>query len=462
MRYFENVMDSNDRKEIIDNIAYLIEEKDEPALKNLIVSTHPADLAEILQDMDEKERDYLFSLIDAETASDVVTELDEVTREEIVSELHPERLSEIVDEMDSDDAADVVAELPQEIQLQVLANIEPQDRTEVEKLLIHEEDTAGGIMALEYIAVYDDQTVDDAIREIRRRAEEIDEVFYVYAVDRGNRLVGVVPIKSLFLRNPRRIIRDIMHTDVISVNVNMDQEEVANIVRKYNLSSVPVVDQHNRLVGRITVDDIVDVLQEEANEDIQRMAGILDEEILQETSTFRITKNRMPWLVVAFVGQLMAAFVLSQYEVTLTEIAALTFFIPVIMAMGGNAGIQASTIVVRSIALNEGGATGLWDRFFREFRVAMLNGLLIGTLLALVIFVWPNVENPMILGSVIGIAMMIVIINSSLFGAIIPFALNRLKIDPAIATGPFITTSNDVLGLLIYLSLATFYLHHLR
>ncbi|MBN1480751.1 magnesium transporter [candidate division KSB1 bacterium] len=455
-------MDSNDRKEIIDNIAYLIEEKDEPALKNLIVSTHPADLAEILQDMDEKERDYLFSLIDAETASDVVTELDEVTREEIVSELHPERLSEIVDEMDSDDAADVVAELPQEIQLQVLANIEPQDRTEVEKLLIHEEDTAGGIMALEYIAVYDDQTVDDAIREIRRRAEEIDEVFYVYAVDRGNRLVGVVPIKSLFLRNPRRIIRDIMHTDVISVNVNMDQEEVANIVRKYNLSSVPVVDQHNRLVGRITVDDIVDVLQEEANEDIQRMAGILDEEILQETSTFRITKNRMPWLVVAFVGQLMAAFVLSQYEVTLTEIAALTFFIPVIMAMGGNAGIQASTIVVRSIALNEGGATGLWDRFFREFRVAMLNGLLIGTLLALVIFVWPNVENPMILGSVIGIAMMIVIINSSLFGAIIPFALNRLKIDPAIATGPFITTSNDVLGLLIYLSLATFYLHHLR
>jgi magnesium transporter len=455
-------MEPIDRKEIIENILYLIEEKDEPALRTLVISTHPADLAEILQDLNDNERDYLFSLIDAGTASDVVTELDEVTREDIVSDLGTKRLSEIVDEMDSDDAADVVAELPQELQKKVLASIAPKDRVEVEKLLIHGEDTAGGIMALEYIAVYEDQTVDDAIREIRRRAEEIDEVFYVYAVSRSNRLIGVVPIKSLFLRNPRRVIKEIMHTDVISVNVDMDQEEVANIVRKYNLSSVPVVDNSDRLVGRITVDDIVDVLQEEANEDIQRMAGITDEEILQETSTLRITKNRLPWLIVAFVGQLLAALVISQFEVTLTEIAALTFFIPVIMAMGGNAGIQSSTIVVRSIALNEGGATGVWDRFFREFRVAVLNGLLVGTLLALVIFVWPKIENPFILGAVIGLAMVFVFINSALFGAIIPFVLNKFKIDPAIATGPFITTSNDVIGLFIYLSFATFYLNHLR
>ncbi len=455
-------MESIDKKEIVDNILYLIKEQDDAALRNLVLSTHPADLAEILQDLEDDERDYLFSLLDAETASAVVTELDQVTREDLVSELGTKRLSEIVDEMDSDDAADVVAELPQELQEKILAAIEPQDRVEVEKLLIHGGDTAGGIMALEYIAVYDDQTVDDAIGEIRRKAEEIDEVFYVYAVSRGNRLVGVVPIKSLFLRNPRRIIKEIMHTDVISVKVDMDQEEVANIVRKYNLSSVPVVDNSDRLVGRITIDDIIDVVQEEANEDIQRMAGIADEEILQETSTLRITKNRLPWLIVAFIGQLLAALVISQFEVTLTEIAALTFFIPVIMAMGGNAGIQSSTIVVRSIALNEGGAHGIWDRFFREFRVAVLNGLLVGILLALVIFVWPKIENPFLLGCVIGLAMMFVFINSALFGAIIPFILNRFKIDPAIATGPFITTSNDVIGLFIYLSLATFYLNHLR
>ena len=455
-------MESIDKKEIIENLHYLIEEKDELALKNIIIDTHPADLADILRSLGDEERDYLFSLMNAETASEVVTELDEVTREDIVSELAMARLSEIVDEMDSDDAADVVAELPSHIQKKVLANIEPQDRAEVEKLLIHEEDTAGGIMALEYIAVYEDQTVDDAISEIRRRAEEVGEIFYVYAIDRGNRLVGVVPIKSLFLRNPRRIIKDIMHTDVISVNVDMDQEEVANIVRKYDLSSVPVVDRYDRLVGRITIDDVVDVLQEEANEDLQRMAGIADEEILQETSTFRITRNRLPWLLVAFLGQLMAAMVLTQFETTLLEIAALTFFIPVIMAMGGNAGIQSSTIVVRSIALNEGGATGLWDRLWREFRVALLNGILIGLLLAGVIMLWPNIENPPVLGATIGLAMMFVIINSALFGAVIPFALNKFKIDPAIATGPFITTSNDVLGLLIYLSLATFYLNVLR
>ncbi|MBU3947752.1 MAG: magnesium transporter, partial [Proteobacteria bacterium] len=267
--------------------------------------------------------------------------------------------------------------------------------------------------------------------------------------------------KSLFLRNPKRVIKDIMHTDVISVGVDMDQQEVANIVRKYNLSAVPVVDRHNRLIGRITIDDIVDVLHEEANEDIHHMAGITYEEISQEKSTFRITKNRLPWLIVAFAGELMAAMVLSRFEASLMEIAALTFFIPVIMAMGGNAGIQSSTTVVRSMALNESGIS-LRNSFFREFRVALLNGLSIGIMLVLVIQVWPKIENPLFLGAIIGIAMMIVIINSTLFGTVIPFMLNKFKIDPAIATGPFITTSNDVFGLLIYLSMATFYLKHLR
>ncbi len=455
-------MEIIDQREIVENFSYLIEEKDEATLRNIVIDTHPADLADILRELDEEKRSYLFGLMDAEKASDVMTELDEVTREEIVNQLNPERLSEIVEEMNSDDAADVLAELPAEVQEEVLSQIEPRERAEVEKLLVHGADTAGGLMALEFIAVYEDETVDDAIREIRHRAPEIDEVFYVYAIDRGGRLVGVVPIKSLFLRNPRRIIKDIMHKDVLSVATDMDQEEVANIVRRYDLSAIPVVDSHNRLVGRITIDDIVDVLQEEANEDIQRMAGISDEEILQESSAFRITKNRLPWLIVAFVGQLIAAFVLSQFETTLGELTVLTFFIPVIMAMGGNAGIQSSTIVVRSIALNEGGATGIWDRFFREFRVALLNGFLIGILLGVVIVLWPNVENPPVLGAIVGLAMMFVIINSALFGALIPFALTKFKFDPAIATGPFITTSNDVLGLLIYLSLATLYLQHFR
>jgi len=448
-------MDAIDQKEIMENILYLINEQDEPSLKNIIVDTHPADLAIILQDLEEDERNYLFSLMNAETASDVVTELDEVTREEIVSDLQEERLSEIVNEMDSDDAADVVAELPEDLQEKILAKIEPQDRAEVEKLLIHEEDTAGGIMALEYIAVYEDQTVDDAIREIRRRAEEINEVFYIYAVDRGNRLVGVVPIKSLFLRNPRRIIKDIMHTDVISVTVDTDQEEVANLVRKYDLSAMPVVDQHNRLVGRITIDDIVDVLHEEANEDIQRMAGIADEEILQETSTFKISRNRLPWLLISFLGELGSAMVLNRFDATLEEILISAFFIPVIMATGGNAGIQSSTIVVRSLAMHETGTASLWNRVFRELRVAVLNGLIVGSLLFTVIYLW---KHNLDFGIVGGIAILLVMINSAVFGAVIPFILSKFKVDPAIATGPFITTANDIFGLLIYLGMTSFYI----
>jgi magnesium transporter len=449
-------MNSTDRKEIIENIEYLIKKQNKVPVRNIIIDTHPADLADILQELDDDARDFVFSLLDAETASEVVTELDEVTREDIFSELEPERLSEIVDEMDSDDATDVVMELPEHIAEQVLSSIEPQDRAEVEKLLDYDEDSAGGIMALEFIAVYDDQTVDDAIREIRRRAEEVDDIFNVYAIDRGGRLAGIVPIKSLIIRNPKRLINDIMEKEVISVGVDTDQEDVAKIVRKYDLAAIAVVDNHNRLVGRITIDDVIDVLHEEANEDIQRMAGITDEEILQESSTLRISRNRIPWLLISFLGELGSAMVLDHFHATMTQILISAFFIPVIMATGGNAGIQSSTIVVRSLSLMEGGTSGLWQRVFRELRVAILNGFIIGSLLFAVITFW---KHDPLFGIVGGVAIFLVMINSAAFGAIVPFALNKLKIDPAIATGPFITTANDIFGLLIYLGTATIYLH---
>jgi len=449
-------MDPQDRQEIIENISYLIQASDEMSLKTIVIDTHPADVATILSELEEEERNYLFSLMETVTASDVMIELDEVTREQLVNSIEPERLSEIVDEMDSDDAADVVQELDEDDRKIVLSHIEPQDRFEVETLLRHDEESAGGIMALEYIAVYEDETVDDAIQKIRTRAQEIDEIFYVYATDRGGRLTGVVPIKSLFLRNPRKAIGDIMQTDVISVNVGMDQEEVAHVVRKYDLPAVPVIDRHGRLVGRITFDDIVDVLQEEATEDIQKMAGISDEEILQEMSAFKISRTRMPWLVIAFVGQLVAALTLSQFEATLHQVAVLTFFIPLIMAMGGNSGIQSSTVVIRSIALGDSfSQSGKASMFWRELRVGILNGLLLGLAITFFYFLW---RNDFMLGLTIGVSLICVIVNSAMFGVIIPSTLNRLKFDPAIATGPFITTINDILGIIIYLSLARLYI----
>jgi len=297
--------------------------------------------------------------------------------------------------------------------------------------------------------------VDDAIQEIRIKSREVEQVYNVYAIDRGGRLAGVVPLKKLILENPKTLIRELMNRDVISVSVDQDQEQVAAVVRKYDLVSIPVVDAYGRLVGRITHDDVIDVLQEEATEDIDRMAGITDEEVLQEMSTLRISRRRLPWLLIALIGQLTAAFILSTFEATFRQITAIVFFIPVIMAMGGNAGIQSSTIVVRSIALNEGGASNGWRRFYREFRVAILNGVVITLILFPIVVLWLKQLD---FGIVLGIAMLLVIIMAASIGAIIPYVLNRLKFDPAIATGPFITTSNDILGLFIYLGLATYYL----
>ena len=452
-------MELQDRKEIVDNIRYLLQEKDVPKLKNILVDTHPADLADIIRDMDDHEQDELFRYLEPETASEVVLEFDDVTREQLIKNIDTGRLSEIVDEMDSDDATDLVATLPDHVAETVLSQIDTQDRVEVEKLLIHEEDTAGGIMALEFVAVFEDQTVDDAIQEIRQKSQEVEQVYHVYAIDRGGRLVGVVPLKKLILSNNKNLIKDVMTTDVISVTVEKDQEYVANMVRKYDLVSVPVVDAFNRLVGRITIDDIVDVLQEEANEDIRRMAGITDEEVLQETSSFRISRSRLPWLVIAFIGELVSAFIMSQFNASLKQIVTLTFFVPVIMAMGGNSGIQASTVVVRSIALDEGGASNRWEMLFREFRVALLNGSIFGVLIFLIIYLW---LHQAMFGFIVSFALMFVIVNSVIVGTIVPITLHKLKYDPAIATGPFITTSNDIFGLLIYFSLAAVYFKWLQ
>ncbi len=450
-------MDLQDRREIVDNIQYLVHADELAKLKNIIIDVHPADLADIIREMENEDRGVLFSLLSTETASDVLLELDEVTREHVVQKLEEGRLSRIIDEMDSDDAADVVSELPEELVPKVLSSIDTQDRAEVETLLVHDEESAGGIMALEFVAVYEDEMVDDAIQEIRQKAQEVEHVYNVYAIDRGGRLVGVISLKKLILVQPRTLIRDVMKTDVISVTVEKDQEEVASLVRKYDLVSVPVVDHYNRLVGRITIDDIVDVLQDEANEDLDRMAGFVDEEILQEMSTFRISKNRLPWLIVGFIGELCSALVMKSFDRSIQQTVATAFFIPLMMAMGGNAGIQSSTIVVRSIALAEGGATDRWSRFYRELRVSLLNGIIIGILLFCAVYIWMNEPY---FGLVIAVAMLVVIMNAAAVGALVPFVLTKFKYDPAIATGPFITTTNDVVGLAIYLGLVTFYLNH--
>jgi len=451
----DKLMDEIDLKEIVANIAYLIDQRDEPMLKNILVDMHAADIADILEQFDDDRRNWLFSLLKPDDASDVVVELEDVAREDLIEDLDTRRLSEIVDEMDSDDAADVVSELPDKVAEEVLQSIDKQDREEVEKLLRHEEDTAGGIMAMEFIAVNENETTDEAIREIRRKAEEVEEVYNVYVVDDENHLVGVLPLKKLILSPSSRRVHQVMDSDVISVSTEMDQEEVARVVRKYDLVSIPVVNDDGALVGRITVDDIVDVIHEEAAEDLQRMAGISDQEMPQETSTLRISRLRLPWLIVAFFGEMISAYVMSRFEASLNEILAVAFFIPVIMAMGGNSGIQTTTIVVRNLATAHDAFSIGRRGLIREIKVAIFNGIIISLLIFAVVTTW--LHQPQF-GLVIAMAMMVVIFNAALVGATVPVLLKKFDIDPAIATGPFITTSNDVLGLLIYLSLASVYM----
>ncbi len=453
-------MDLSDRKEILENLKYLISVHDVPKLKNIIIDIHPADMADIIRDLDTPEGDYVFRLMNSREAADVILELDEVSRDQLIEDLGIDRLSEMVGNMDSDDATDVLSELSKSVAQQVLKRLDKQDRAEVEKLIVHEEDSAGGLMALEFVAVFEDETVDDAIQKIRQKAQEVDQLFYVYAVDRQQRLVGVVPLKKLLLSKRNMHIRDIMNTDVISVTVEKDQEEVANIVRRYDLVAIPVVDNENRLVGKITIDDVLDVLHEEATEDMQIMAGIADDEIPQEMSTLRISRFRLPWLLVAFAGEVGSAFIMRAFEASIQQIVATAFFIPLIMAMGGNSGIQASTIVVRSMALEEGGTTNRWARFFRELRVALLNGFVMSVLIFFMVYAFFS-DDPLF-GLVIGLSMLVVMVNAALVGAVVPYVLHRFKYDPAIATGPFITTSNDVLGLFIYLSMSLAYLTYLR
>ncbi len=444
-------MDDLDLKNIIDDIEYLASEKNSRMILNILVGNHPADIAEILGNLSEENEKYVFGLLDADTASDVIVELDDVTREKLVSELQHERISEIVDEMESDDATDLVAELPDEVAEKVLDAIDEEGSEEVKELLQHKEDTAGGIMALEYVAVSEDTTIDEAIKEIRAKAEDVPEVYNVYVVDKNGMLAGFLPLKNLIVAQASQKIKDVLIADVISVPIEMDQEEVANIFRRYNLVSLPVVDELGKLVGRITVDDIVEVIEEEASEDIQKMAGIADEEEIRETSVFKISFGRLPWLLVGFVGQLIAALVLSQFETSLRDIFLAIFFIPMMMAMGGNSGIQAATIVVRGIALGELSPDDTFKRLSREIKVSLFNGAVCGLLLFGIIAVF---DTPTF-GFVLALSMLAVIINASILGASIPLILRKVGVDPAIAAGPLITTFNDIIGLAIYLGLVT-------
>lgn len=444
-------MTQADYKILLDNINNLIEEKAFPELEKLLDPLHPADLADLLEHLESDERISVFTLLTTERAGEVLIQISPPIQESLTNELDDQRLTQILNELNSDDATDIFSYLPRERAQDIIGLVKPEVSEELQKLVGYKTDTAGGIMALEFVSVNANSTIREAIEKIRKKREEVENLYYVWVVDDNGKLVGVVSIKDLVLESRDTKIKDIMNPDVISVDADTDQEEVARIVKQYDLTHVPVVNGQHKLIGRITHDDIIDVIEEEASEDFSLMAGVLDQEIAEE-SALKISRARLPWLLLGLFGGLLSAIVINHFHGSLEKILALSFFIPVIMAMGGNTGMQASTVVIRGLATGDISIVCIGKRLLTELWVALINGILCGILLGLVVAFW--LSDPR-LGLGVGVSLITVILFSGSFGAFVPLLLKKLNIDPALAAGPFITTSNDILGLLIYLSIIT-------
>jgi len=443
-----------DYKNLLDNIKHMIQEQAYSDMERLIEELHPADLADLVEHLESDEMLAVFTLLTPERSGEVLKEISAPIQEKIAHELDDQTITQILNELNSDDATDIFSYLPRERAQKIIGLVQPDVSEELQKLLGYETDTAGGIMALEFVSVNANSTIQEAVETIRKKREEVENLYYVWVIDDFGKLVGVVSIKDLVLEPQNKKINDIMNSDVMSVDVDTDQEEVARIAKQYDLTHIPVVTAQHKLIGRITNDDIIDVIEEEANEDISLMAGVLDQEIAEE-SALKISRARLPWLLLGLFGGLISAIVINHFHGSLEKILALSFFIPVIMAMGGNTGTQAATVVIRGLATGDISIVHTGKRLLTELWVALINGILCGILLGLVVAFW--LSDPK-LGLGVGVSLITVILFSGSFGAFVPFLLRKLNIDPALAAGPFITTSNDILGLLIYLSIITRFL----
>lgn len=442
--------------ELVSDISTLIESGQRGMVLNILADLHPADLASIISHINRNLARQVLEWLPVETAGEVLTELDDDYRAELADAIPNERLTAMIDEMDTDDAADVLADLPLDLAEQILPELE--DAEDVKELLSYDEESAGGLMATEFVAVGPDRTVAQATEEVRAHADTIAEIFVLFVVDDLDRLVGIVTMKKLLLSRASAMIGDIMNEDVISVPTSMDQEDVARLMERYDLVAMPVVDPDGCLVGRITIDDIVDVIRDEAEEDIQRMSGVAGGEETTD-SVLRISRGRLPWLLAGLAGASLAALVIISFEESLAAASILAGFIPIVMATAGNAGIQSSAIAVQGLASGDIWASDIKRRLGKELSVALLNGVAssivlgLGILLLGVLFA-ERVGNPTQLAYTAATALLIVIVIATTIGAMTPLLLDKMGIDPAIATGPFITTSNDILGILVFFLLA--------
>ncbi len=428
-------------------------------ISRLLNKSHPADVAYLFRELDSRERQFLFRLIeDKETAATVISELDPEVGAELLAQLGKEEITGVLEEMAYDDAVDLIQNLPEELAEVILQEMQDEDSHEIEHLMQYDEDTAGGIMATEFFSLQEELTVKEAIAALQEE-EDAEMVFYLYVTNAHNQLVGVLSLRQLLTVSPARKLKDIMGGDVISVRTDMDQEEVAKVVEKYNILAVPVVDDTNKLMGIITVDDIIDVIRAEATEDIYKMAGASDEELILGYKSFKIARLRLPWLLTNLLGGVVTGFLMWKFKVTLEAVIALITFIPVITGMGGNVGGQSATIVVRGFATGRIEMTAISRVLFKEIRVGIIMGAVCGLTVGSITWYWHG--NPY-LGLVVGMAMVIAMTVAATMGVMAPAFFKRIGVDPAIAAAPFVQTANDITGILIYFATATSFLHLLQ
>jgi magnesium transporter len=438
-------------KELITQIEQLILAKNDDALGVLLNDMHHADIAEIFEELEAYEATYVFKILDSEVTAEILPELEDDLREKILRGMSAKEIAEELDELDTDDAADIIAELSQSKKEEVISELEDVEHAkDIVELLRYDEDEAGGLMGKELVKVNENWTVLTCVKEMRIQAENVTRVHSIYVVDDENRLKGRLSLKDLLTTSTKTPISEVYIKKVDYVKVHTPNTEVARIMQKYDLEAIPVVDEMGRLVGRVTIDDIVDVIKDEADKDYQLAAGI-SQDVEADDSIIDLTRARLPWLVLALLGGFITVRVLGLFEGAMAEHGKLFFFTPLIAAMAGNVGVQSSAIIVQGLANNTLSGS-LFNRLIKEVSLSLLNGVI----LAIILFLGSHflLGFEIQIGEIIAVSLISVIIIASLIGTFIPLLLDKIGVDPALATGPFITTSNDICGILIYFSIA--------
>lgn len=443
--------------EDIERIQDLIDQANQEAILQEINDLHPADIAELFQDLNLRQAEWFFEHIpDKEKKADVLMELDEEDRKKLLEGMDNDQIGHFIDLLDTDDAVDLIQELDEEDREEVIQNIvDVEQAGDIVDLLQYDEDTAGGLMGTEFIAVNENLSMPDCLREMRHQAEDLDDIYYIYVTDNDNRLKGVLPLKKMITHPSVSKIKHVMETDPVFVKADMPLDDVAIDFEKYDLVAMPVVDSIGRLVGQITVDDVMDRVREQSERDYQLASGI-SSDIDADDSIWTQTKARLPWLLIGIIGGLVNSLILGGFEAQIAAVTALAFFIPLIGGTGGNVGVQASAIIVQGLANGRLELSDFWHQIWRDLRVALINASVISLVVFAYIFFTQPGDYALVMA--VSVSLFAVVIFATVFGSIVPLTLEKLHINPALATGPFIQITNDVVGLMIYVGMSVWML----